>query len=101
MPLDQAERADPLQRVVKVFDLKTYDHRGKEFQPEIHRPWVMEVPVNRLPGPTGDPSRLIFARYDGGRWVPLVTSYFRYDNMLVSLILVTGRFAVLSEPASN
>lgn len=97
VPLDQAVRPDRLQRLLRVFDLKPYDHRGREFQPELRRPWIMEVPVSKLPGPTGDPSRLLFARFEGGRWVPLVTSYFRDDNVLVARILETGRFAILAE----
>lgn len=97
VPVDQVLQPGRLQRLVRAFDLKSYDHRGREFQPELSRPWIMQVPVSRLPGPFGDPARLIFVTLEEGRWVPLVTSYYRDNNVLVARILKGGRFAILAE----
>jgi len=44
---------------------------------------------------------LLFARYEEGRWLPQVTSYFRNDNLPVSRILQTGRFDILAELGPN
>jgi hypothetical protein len=94
---DQAANPGRFQKVVWAFDLKSYDARGREFQPTLRRPWVLQVPVAQIPGNPGDPRQLLFARYEDGRWLPQVTSYFRSDNLLVSRILQTGRFAILAE----
>jgi hypothetical protein len=90
-------RPGRFQRVVWAFDLKSYDARGREFQPILRRPWVLQVSVAQIPGNPGDPRQLLFALYEEGRWLPQVTSYFRSDNVLVSRILQTGRFAILAE----
>ena len=58
------------------------------------------MPVNELPGPT-DPKSLLFARFEEGRWMPLVTSYFRDDGVLVARILKTGRFAIIEDQTPN
>ena len=97
LQLDQAPDPARLQRLVRVFDLKSYDYQGREFQPDLLRPWIIEVPLDKLPGPLGDVSRLVFARFEDGRWTPLVTSLRRDDNVLVSRILKTGQFAILAE----
>ena len=93
---DQATRPDRLQKVVWAFDLKAYDARGREFQPTLRRPWVLQVSVDQLPNKGGDPRQLLYARYEEGRWLPQVTSYYRNDNVLVFRILHTGRFAILA-----
>lgn len=94
---DQAASPGRSQKVVWAFDLKSYDARGREFQPNLRRPWVLQVPVAQIPGNSGDPRQLLFARYEDGSWLPQVTSYFPSDNVLVSRILQTGRFAILAE----
>jgi hypothetical protein len=98
---DQSSSPGRFQRVVWVFDLKSYDARGREFQPTLRRPWVLQVSVAQIPGNPGDPRQLLFARYEEGRWLPQVTNYFRNDNLLVSRILQTGRFAILAELGPN
>ena len=97
VPADQAPSPIRLQQLVTVFDLKSFDAQGREIQSELLRPWIVEVPVSRLPAVSVDPSRLVLARFEEGRWAPLVTSYFRDDNVLVARILKAGRFAILAE----
>jgi hypothetical protein len=63
----------------------------------IRRPLVLEVSVDDLTSFADDPTRLLFARFEAGRWLPLVTAYFRTENRLVVRILEVGRFAVLVE----
>ena len=97
---DQREAAPPphrLQKLVDVFDLTAYDHLGQQLEPTFRRPWILEVSVGDLPNLTGDPGRLEFAKLEGDRWLPMVTNYFRQENVLVARIISTGRFAILAE----
>ena len=101
LPVDQAPLPERLQSVVKAFDLLAFDHRGRILHPALRRPWVLEVSIDTLGGAVSDPGRLIFARFEQGRWLPLVTYYFRHDNRLLVRVLKTGRFAVLAERPPN
>ena len=94
---DAAPQPLPLQKLVKAFDLRSFDHDGREFAPEMRRPWLLSVSVGDLDPTSGDPSRLVFARFQDGRWLPLVTSYLRETNVLEVRILSTGRFAIIAE----
>ncbi len=96
----QREAAPPphrLQKLVDVFDLTAYDHQGQQLEPTFRRPWILEVSVRDLPNFTGDPGRLELAKLEGDRWLPMVTNYFRQENVLVARIISTGRFAILEE----
>ncbi|MCI0789081.1 MAG: hypothetical protein J4O11_11210 [Chloroflexi bacterium] len=96
-PRDAAPPPHRLQKLVEVFDLAAYDHQGRQIDPAFRRPWILEVSVGDLPDFIGDPGRLIFARLEGDRWLPMVTNYFRQDNVLIARIISTGRFAILEE----
>lgn len=96
-PRDAAPPPHRLQKLVEVFDLTAYDPQGQRIDPEFRRPWILEVSVGDLPDFIGDPGRLMFARLEGDRWLPMVTNYFRQDKVLVARIISTGRFAILEE----
>ena len=96
-PRDAAPPPHRLQKLVEVFDLAAYDHQGQQIDPAFRRPWILEVSLDDLPSFLGDPGRLIFARLEGDRWLPMVTNYFRQGNVLIARIISTGRFAILEE----
>lgn len=96
-PRNAAPPPHRLQRLVEVFDLAAYDHQGHRIDPAFRRPWILEVSLGDLPNFIGDPGRLIFARLEGDRWLPMVTNYFRQGNVLIARIISTGRFAILEE----
>jgi hypothetical protein len=88
----------PSQRLVKGFDLTFFDTQGLPATPTIRRPLVLEVLTDDLSSFDDDPARLVFARFEDGRWLPLVTTYFRTEKRLVVRVLELGRFAVIFEP---
>lgn len=94
---DAATPPHRLQNLIDVFDLTAYDYQGREFEPSFRRPWILEVSVSDLPRFTVEPDRLLFSKLEGDRWVPLVTNYFRQNNVLIARIISTGRFAILEE----
>ena len=96
-PREGAPPPHRLQKLVEVFDLTAYDYQGQQLDPEFRRPWILEVSLGDLPNFTADPSRLMFAKLEGDRWLPMVTNYFRQDNVLIVRIISTGRFAILEE----
>ena len=98
-PLEIASLPAPgaYQRLIKGFDLTFFDTQGQPAAPMIRRPLILEVLTDDLSSFGDDPARLVFARFEDGRWLPLVTTYFRTEKRLVVRILELGRFAVLVE----
>ena len=89
----------PNQVLKMVFDLSAYDHQGNPISLDLRRPWVLEVPIQRLIKGFEDPARFLIARYEGNKgWMPLVTSYHRNRGILQARLLKVGLFAVLFEP---
>ena len=84
-------------RLVESFELKSFDHRGQEIDLEVRRPILLEASAQALPSPVADASRLIFARFDDGRWRPLVTTYSRREGKIEVRILEAGLFGVFEE----
>ena len=97
LDIDSLPAPEASQRLIKGFDLAFFDTRGQPTTPTIRRPLVLEVLTDDLSSFGDDPSRLVFARFEDGRWLPLVTTYFRTEKRLVVRILELGRFAVLVE----
>lgn len=94
--LDESPGSTKYQEVQKLFELKAFDHGASRISLELHRPWLLELPVRAS---YGDPTRLVIARYDKDRgWQPLVTSYHRSRGVVQAGVLELGMFAVLFEP---
>jgi hypothetical protein len=96
-PPENTLRPHPFQNLVEVFDLTAYNGKGQKTNPTFRRPWILEVSVGDLRSVSVDPSRLLFARFENGRWLPMVTNYFWQGNVLVARITGTGRFAIIEE----
>jgi hypothetical protein len=98
LDIDSLPAPEASRRLVKGFDLAFFDILGQPATPTIRRPLILEVLADDLPFFGDDPTRLLFARFEDGRWLPLVTTYFRTEKRLVVRILELGRFAVIVEP---
>ena len=97
VPADSTGHVGLHLRPLRAFDLKSFDSRAENFSPRLLRPWVLEVDVPSSLESTVEPSRLLIARQEDGRWQPLVTNYHSDRNILVARILSPGRFAVLHD----
>ena len=84
---------------LKTFDLLAYDYGGEKVSPFLVRPWVLTIRLKDLELSQVDMSRLMIGRFDvdSEEWVPIITSYYPSDELLVSTILEVGRFAIMSE----
>ena len=99
VPIEGAQPPGPRQELRRVFDLISFDHRAKNLELDLQRPWVLEVSASGLTESIENPARLILARYDDDNgWLPLVTTYHRNRLTLETRIIETGRYAAIFEP---
>ena len=97
VPVQSLPTTRASQRPVKGFDLTFFNAQGQPIHPTINRPLILEISTDDLLPFGNDPNRLVFARFENGQWLPMLTSYFRTERQLVARLLKPGRFAVLTE----
>ena len=98
LAIDRASPFGPHLQPLQAFQLRTFDHRAREFTPSLRRPWVLEIPIPDSDQGPVNPEKLLIARWekDGG-WIPLITSYHRTRHVLILRVLQPGRYVLLQD----